>query len=298
VSIETTSSKTVVDFTAVGQRRFRDCLRSALSEISAEFRESDTFWDRFTRSSRTRDEPTLVMADLASMVREFRGSDVHDWTASVRRVWPYFVAFVRTDRDRRCAPFVDDLLRASDMRINICNDADDWATINQCLRAGITGLRPDALHDARFLPQMDGLWVQFGDGLAGMLTWDALGVADVRDELIPESARVSSTGTTLEVVTRDAGLFEIDAASARAVLDQPFSAKLLAEATRHDEDLGTRLRRAREHAGLTQAQLGERTALDQAVISRIENGRIRPRIDTLRRLADGLAVSVRDLFAT
>ena len=68
-------------------------------------------------------------------------------------------------------------------------------------------------------------------------------------------------------------------------------------ARREDRAVGETLRTAREKAGLTQTQLGKRTGLDQAVVSRLETGRNRPRIDTLRRIAQGLGLSVSELLS-
>ena len=42
---------------------------------------------------------------------------------------------------------------------------------------------------------------------------------------------------------------------------------------------------ARNHAGLTQAELAERMDTTQSVIARLESGRVRPSTSTLERLA-------------
>ncbi|KPK79790.1 MAG: hypothetical protein AMS25_11360 [Gemmatimonas sp. SM23_52] len=64
-----------------------------------------------------------------------------------------------------------------------------------------------------------------------------------------------------------------------------------------DEAVGRRVRAARKYAGLTQVELGERADLDQAVISRLENGTHQPRVDTLERVAAALDMSLADLLA-
>ena len=46
--------------------------------------------------------------------------------------------------------------------------------------------------------------------------------------------------------------------------------------------------RARHEAGLTQKELAEKTGLQQANISRIENGNGNPSIATLNRIAQGM----------
>ncbi|MGN6254499.1 MAG: helix-turn-helix transcriptional regulator [Solirubrobacterales bacterium] len=56
------------------------------------------------------------------------------------------------------------------------------------------------------------------------------------------------------------------------------------------------LSEARGWAGLTQTQLGEQVSLSQKEISRLEQGAIMPRLDTLVALASSLGVLVRDLL--
>jgi transcriptional regulator with XRE-family HTH domain len=53
--------------------------------------------------------------------------------------------------------------------------------------------------------------------------------------------------------------------------------------------LATTLRQERERQGLTLAQLSERCGIDQAALSRLENGRNEnPTVDTLYRVAAAL----------
>jgi ribosome-binding protein aMBF1 (putative translation factor) len=46
--------------------------------------------------------------------------------------------------------------------------------------------------------------------------------------------------------------------------------------------------KARNASGLTQQQLSAKTGIDQAILSRIENGKANPSILTLQKLAKGL----------
>ena len=45
---------------------------------------------------------------------------------------------------------------------------------------------------------------------------------------------------------------------------------------------------ARKKSNMTQKELSEKTGIDQADISRIENGNANPALSTLKRLADGM----------
>lgn len=51
----------------------------------------------------------------------------------------------------------------------------------------------------------------------------------------------------------------------------------------------------RERAGLTQAELAEKVHKSRPQIANIENGRGDPTVSGLRKLADALGVSVKDL---
>ena len=51
-----------------------------------------------------------------------------------------------------------------------------------------------------------------------------------------------------------------------------------------------KLREVRERLFVTQAELAERTGLTVSTVSRLENGLQRPRISTVRKLADALGV--------
>ena len=56
-----------------------------------------------------------------------------------------------------------------------------------------------------------------------------------------------------------------------------------------------KLREVRERLFVTQADLAQRTGIAEATISRIENGAQRPRISTVRKIAEALNVAPEDL---
>jgi transcriptional regulator with XRE-family HTH domain len=56
------------------------------------------------------------------------------------------------------------------------------------------------------------------------------------------------------------------------------------------------IRETRKKIGLTQVQLSEATGIDQASISRMENGRQGITLEHLQRIADVLGVSLADLL--
>ena len=61
-------------------------------------------------------------------------------------------------------------------------------------------------------------------------------------------------------------------------------------------DIAANVRRLRKSQGLTQMGLAERAGLCQSWISRLERRAENPSIATLKRLATGLQVEVRDLI--
>lgn len=61
--------------------------------------------------------------------------------------------------------------------------------------------------------------------------------------------------------------------------------------------LGPALRRYRKVAGLTQAELGEKTGFDPKTISRFETGTYTPSVEALFLFADILGVKLKAFFA-
>ncbi|MEX3772339.1 helix-turn-helix domain-containing protein [Pseudomonas sp. MYb118] len=60
--------------------------------------------------------------------------------------------------------------------------------------------------------------------------------------------------------------------------------------------LGSAIRRYRKVAGLTQAELGERTGFDPKTISRFETGTYTPSVEALFLLANVLGVQLKAFF--
>lgn len=64
------------------------------------------------------------------------------------------------------------------------------------------------------------------------------------------------------------------------------------------ETFGKKLRQARLEAGYTQQQIEDLTKVNQRNLSKYENGRLEPNIETIGKLADFYEVSVDWLFGT
>jgi len=59
--------------------------------------------------------------------------------------------------------------------------------------------------------------------------------------------------------------------------------------------MALRLRQIRQRKALSQQDLAQRAGVGEATISRIEQGRVRPRPSTLRKLAAALGVAPEEL---
>ena len=61
-------------------------------------------------------------------------------------------------------------------------------------------------------------------------------------------------------------------------------------------NFGEKLRQARKNCRLTQKELAERTGINQADISKLENGTRNPSLKLLKRLADGMGMDLKLVF--
>ena len=62
-------------------------------------------------------------------------------------------------------------------------------------------------------------------------------------------------------------------------------------------DIGARLRRLREMLGLSQRELAKRAGVSNATISGIEQNRASPSVGSLKKVLDGIPISLADFFA-
>lgn len=66
---------------------------------------------------------------------------------------------------------------------------------------------------------------------------------------------------------------------------------------RPEPDLGSRLRTVRERAGLSQRELARRAGVTNATISLIEHNKTSPSVGSLKRVLDGIPMSLAEFFA-
>lgn len=280
-----------VDVSCIGNSQVKGELRQAFEQLPRSTREFDRFWPLFS-SGNAREIPTniLVCGDLSSILRAYHSTARHQWVARIREARPYILAFIRTRADEASAGWVNDLVRTSDLRVSVCRfrpRARKW--LNTCVDQAVSSLDPESVLEVRYSRADHSLWIEFGDGLSGSVRPSDLGFPDAR-ELKLETASVGPHPTIVQVLDRAGSIIDIDGASIRALLDPRAARQIAEESERSSMELGQRFRTQRTRLGVTQAQLAERSGLDQAIISKLESGKHQPRWDTIERYAKGLGV--------
>jgi len=84
----------------------------------------------------------------------------------------------------------------------------------------------------------------------------------------------------------------------RSVVDETTAARVRDVAIRSDRELGRILRQKRARKAMTQLDVSRASGLEQSLISKLENGRHRPRFDTLRKYAFALGMTVPEVLRT
>ncbi len=157
---------------------------------------------------------------------------------------------------------------------------------------------PDRLQRFEYVsvsPRPDELVVVLGDGTA-MAVARPVSQADDGTEVISiELAQDATTATltlgsgkTAALTARD---MAVQAQRRGAGPGRPAGVEEEGLAPLAGISLGTRLRRLRKAAGLTQAELARRTGIHRPNIARVEAGRHTPSLETLARLASAIGVT-------
>ncbi len=61
-------------------------------------------------------------------------------------------------------------------------------------------------------------------------------------------------------------------------------------------DIGQKIKKIRKEKNITQRELGERMGVSQQQIAQYENGKLKPKLETICRIADALEISHNTLF--
>jgi DNA-binding XRE family transcriptional regulator len=287
-----------VDVSRIGNAQVRNALRDTFDHLGYRYSEFDGFWPLFSTGEAQRiPANSLVCGDLSHIVRAYASTQKYRWIAAIRETRPHILAFVRTKADHFYAPWVDDLVRTSDLRVSVCRYSQGSRTsLANCVNEAVSSLEPESILDVRYSRADHSLWIAFGDGLSGSIQPGEIGFDDPR-ELSLETATVGPYHGGVQVLNRVGEVVDIDGGSLRAVLDGAFARKIVMEARSSNREIGERLKGQRLKSGITQVQLAERSGLDQAIISKLERGKHQPRWDTIQRYAKGLGVAPENLLA-
>jgi DNA-binding XRE family transcriptional regulator len=291
--------RVMVDWSAVGNVSSRTVLRSVFEEMGQEPRPRNAFWAKLLeRRSVHVPDHLLVVSDLSRVVRGFQAVGPHLWTSAIRESFPYIVALVRTDTDKRHTALVDDLMQASAHRLVVCNFSPSRsADLMPCLSKALAAREATSVMHAAYSEVDDCLWLEFGDGLRTAVAWGEVGVAEERHALLMETVTAAEDLASVEVLQADGQIFDIDSGLLRMLADKKHAARVEARATQSRQGVGHRMRAKRQAAGLTQADVAEHSGLDQGMISKLERGKHRPRLDTLSRYSAALGLTVSELLA-
>ena len=282
-----------VDWGGIRSARLRAEVRRAVESLGESFSAQDHLWHDFLFGQPGPvPQRFLVVTDLGSCARDFRSSDVRRWTSAIRTARPYILALIRGEADRRYADVVDDIVQASENRVSVHALKDDPTALPRFLGRGLFSTDPGAILEVRYSPAEHRLWFCFGDGKNASLLWDELGIPEGSLPLRPATASVSEGHDSVEVLRLDGSVFEIDSVALRAMVDRWAGRRLEAAAIRSNQQLGKLLREKRKRRALTQVEVAKRSGLEQSLISKLENGRHRPRFDTLRRYTRALGMTV------
>jgi len=168
------------------------------------------------------------------------------------------------------------------------------------LRALLDPAASRTLEAVRYQPKEDTFFVAFRNGKTYELPRKAVEVDD-GSPLVGEP-RIIHGGSAFEVRQQSGNTYQVpwDLVLYHQEPSYPYhkgkSSQREAE-TNRAERIGTRIRQEREGRGWGLAELARRTGIQPPNLSRLENGKHVPSLDTLQRVADALGVRVADLVA-
>ncbi len=152
------------------------------------------------------------------------------------------------------------------------------------------------LKSVAFEPKERGIFVRFYDNFVGYCSVQSLISKDDLRSVIPESVFIGQSGLTVVFPMKEGGEYDVDYLALRSVFDSQIRTKLAELEVRSAFQLGERIKTARKKRGWTQIELGRKSGLDQAVISRMERGVHYPRMETLERTAETFSIPVSELL--
>jgi DNA-binding XRE family transcriptional regulator len=139
----------------------------------------------------------------------------------------------------------------------------------------------------------DGVRLTFADGCRGIIPFADL--PEIKDLSNLESIELPNPYTVM-LTNRQGGTVELPWDFARHYCDPSYRPRVETVAAAGRQSIGTRIRRLRETAGLTQEELSSRAAIGRVTLVRIEKGEQSPRYETLVALSQALGRPLAELL--
>lgn len=278
------------DATAVKSQALRRLVERTLEALS--LNKAEGVWDSLRKGqSEYPDKPTVLVGDLCELTS---AQGWKHWTVRPSLLFVVFLVRTASDETRLSSPDVvfcsnEGRFFVCDVKCSAATESSSLHVLHDYFKAFVERLEPDRILAAKVV---DGIiWVQFGDGLERAVEWRELPFAK-RLGVVPTAAWAREHGDSVSV--RDASGREagIDAGVLRAAMDADFQKHMAAEDEADRRAVGAKIRRLRERLNLSQEEVSRKGGLPQESLSRIENGRRDPRLDTLRKLAKGFGVTL------
>jgi DNA-binding XRE family transcriptional regulator len=149
--------------------------------------------------------------------------------------------------------------------------------------------------EVRFFGLDSVLCLRFADGYERAVRWTDLPFA-TRLAFAPVAGSVGDAGDSVVLTDAAGGMIDLSAESVRAALDDDYREALESADDRERRLVGAKIRAVRKRANLSQLELSRRSGIAQESLSRIEKGLRDPRLGTLRRLAQGMGLSLDQLL--
>lgn len=295
--MEAAATRIDYDTTPIRSAAVRQSVDLALDNLS--LRKRRGIWGGLSRQSgRFPQSRTVVVADLHQLSSS---GQLDYWSAGPSNM--SYVFLVRTASDRKRLRNPEYALRLNDEKFFLFDLACEpsakvafSASLAEYFRTLVDRLEPDRVRSARFAPADELLWVEFSDGLERGVKWKELPFTAHLD-FVPVSASASDHGQSVLFLNDEGREIDVDAGALRAVIDPAHRTEIESQDELERASIGRRLRQLRDEQGLSQEELSARTGIPQESLSRLENGRRDPRLETLRKLAAGYNLELADVLA-
>lgn len=285
------------DVESIRSEHVRRSFDSALRDLSLQKRRG--VWDSLLRpKGGGPHSTTLVVADLHQVTG---GSQLDHCSAGPSNI--VYVFLIRTAKDRRRLRDPEIALRLNDRKFFLL-DLESLPSREPGLSGRLADyfsslverLEPDRIRFARFAAHDSLVLIEFNDGLERAIPWAELAFS-ARTDFVPVSASAAEHGQSMLLLDRSGRELDVDAGVLRALVDPAHQFQVSQRDLLERQSTGRRIREIREEFGLSQQELSSRSGIPQESLSRLENGRRDPRLDTLRRLAAGFDIALSDLLA-